>query len=387
MRIGIFDYKVVPTNPVGSCHLRLIESLCDEHEFVVFSMEFHNPCPDRVRWVRVRAPARPLALTFVAYHVLSPLYYAAFKLKHRKAFDVLQSIESNSLLCSIAYVHFCHKAFLRSHWRLVRSKGLRNNLRWLDHRLHALLEPTVYRHAQSIVVPSKGLMDELASEYPATRTKTHTIVNAVDVDAVQRPSGFDRGSSRKELGYDSADTVLVFAALGHFERKGLPLAMEALRRIRDPGVKLLVVGGEPEVVAAYRTRATASEIADRVLFMGMRKDVRPYLWSADAFVFPSLYEAFPLVTLEAAAAGLPLLAPYINGVEDYLADGVNGFVIEQTTQGVVEGIERFLNLTPDERRQMGEMAAESVSVFTPARFVRAWRSFYEVVAAARETEP
>jgi hypothetical protein len=48
MRIAVFDYKVVPTNPIGSCHLRMLQGLCREHEFTVFAVEFENSCPERI---------------------------------------------------------------------------------------------------------------------------------------------------------------------------------------------------------------------------------------------------------------------------------------------------------------------------------------------------
>ena len=62
----------------------------------------------------------------------------------------------------------------------------------------------------------------------------------------------------------------------------------------------------------------------------MQSDVRPYLWSSDVFVFPSLYETFSLVTYEAAASGLPIVVSQLYGVEDLLRDGDNGFLIETT---------------------------------------------------------
>ena len=48
---------------------------------------------------------------------------------------------------------------------------------------------------------------------------------------------------------------------------------------------------------------------------------------ADAFVLPSSYETFSLVTFEAAASGLPILATPVNGVRELIEDGRNGFLI------------------------------------------------------------
>jgi glycosyltransferase involved in cell wall biosynthesis len=108
----------------------------------------------------------------------------------------------------------------------------------------------------------------------------------------------------------------------------------------------------------------------------MQSDVRPYLWSADVFVFPSSYETFSLVTYEAAAAGLPIVVSQLNGVEDLLVDGDNGFLIETTAAGVKKGLERVLSLTVAERHIMGQRARQAASASSEEQFVDAWRAFY-----------
>ena len=75
MRIAVFDYKTVPNNPTGGCHRRILSGLCREHEFTVFAAEFDNPCPKRIAYVRVPAIKRPLALLFISFHVLAPIWY------------------------------------------------------------------------------------------------------------------------------------------------------------------------------------------------------------------------------------------------------------------------------------------------------------------------
>src|SRR5262249_34733241 len=127
------------------------ERMCFEHEFTVFSVEFENPCPERIRWVRVPAPKRPLALLFMAFHLVAPLYYLWYRVLSRRRFDLVQFVESNLFFGDVVYSHSCHKLFLERYWADVGATGLRGALRWLDHRLHALLEPRVYRQALHVV--------------------------------------------------------------------------------------------------------------------------------------------------------------------------------------------------------------------------------------------
>ncbi|WP_299030482.1 glycosyltransferase family 4 protein [uncultured Thermanaerothrix sp.] len=377
MRIAIFDYEVVSTNPVGSCHLRMLEGLCKEHEFTVFAVEFENPCPESIRFVRIPVPTRPLVLLFIAYHLVAPVVYLLYRLSTGTRFELIQMVESNVSFGSISYTHFCHRAYLRHHWKQSGGKGLRAWLRYLDHWLHALVEPRTFRRVRHIVVASRGLKQELEETYPFTHGKVTVISNHVELSRMARPAGFDRERFRRGRGASAEDVVFAFVALGHFDRKGLALVLDALRLLADSRVKLWVVGGEPDLVAAWQARVQAMGLAGQVTFWGMQRDVRPFLWGADAFIFPSIYEGFPLVSLEAAAAGLPLIVTPVHGVEEFMRDGEVGFIVEHCTTGVLKGIQRFLALPSAERERMGARAQNSVARYSVESFLQAWRAFYE----------
>ena len=97
MKIALFDYKIVSTNPIGGCHLRMLRGLSAEHDFTVFATEFDNPDPERIEWIRIPAPVRPLALLFVVFHLLAPIYFALYRWRRRISFDVVQGVETNLL--------------------------------------------------------------------------------------------------------------------------------------------------------------------------------------------------------------------------------------------------------------------------------------------------
>jgi glycosyltransferase involved in cell wall biosynthesis len=383
MRIAVFDYRVVGTNPSGSCHRALLDGLCSEHDFTVFATEFDNPCPERITWIRVPVPRRPQVLLFVAYHLVAPLRYLIERLRGG-GFDLVQLIESNLSFGDLSYVHFCHGAFLRR--KALRRSTVRTWLRWLDHRLHAVVEPWIFRRVRRVVVPSEGLRQELLHEYPMTAGKLSVIPNAVDVRRMDQPANFDRQAWRSSLRIDDRDIVVVFTALGHFERKGLPALLEALRQV-DDRFKLLVIGGQPSLVKAYRSHAAKMNLDGRVTFVGMRDDVRPYLWCGDVFALPSAYETFSLASFEAAAAGLPLLATELHGLRDLLVDGANGFLLQPTQASVAAALRRFGRLNEEQRRAMGQSARAAVQLFGVDTFVTNWRKLYAALAAERAPQP
>jgi glycosyltransferase involved in cell wall biosynthesis len=354
----------------------MLKALGGEHKFTVFSVEFENPDPERIEWVRIPVPTRPLALLFVAFHMLAPLYYWVYRLRTGTRFDLVQIVESNLSFGDVSYAHFCHTAYLKGPAKGSLGTGLRGAFRRLDHGLHAALERFALRRARKIVVPSHGLARELSGVFPSVTMKIQVISNAVDVESLKRPADFDRNSFRTAQGFGTDDAVFLFAALGQFERKGLPLLMGSLREITDSRAKLLVVGGEADLVSAYRGKASELGIAERVVFVGMQREMKPYLWGADAFVLPSSYETFSLVAYEAAAAGLPLIVPPLNGIEELIRDGENGFLVERTSDRVARAMNDFLALPQSSRSRMGECASQVASEYNPRQFEQKWRLFY-----------
>lgn len=374
--IAIFDYRVLSTNPVGSCHRRMLAALSSEYDCTVFAVEFDNPSPQRIAFQRIPVPRRPLALLFVTYHLMAPVCYWIYRLRYRRHFDMVQMVESNLSFGTVAYTHFCHRAYLRLRSIPFNCWSVRQWFRWIDHRLRAALEPAIYKRVKHIVVPSQGIASEIAREHPGACGKVRVIYNPVDIEWMRRPAGFDPEVPRREAGWSVDDLVLIFVALGHFERKGLPIILEALRRTAEPRLKLLVVGGERGLVKEYEAWSRRNKLEGRVAFTGHRQDARPYLWSADAFVFPSHYETFSLAAVEAAAASLPVVAPLLYGIEEWLRDGENGLVITQTAESVAAALEQLLDLDQGAVKAMGARAADDVRRFGLGSYALRWCQFY-----------
>jgi glycosyltransferase involved in cell wall biosynthesis len=354
----------------------MIGGLCDEYDFTVFAVKFANPRPDRIRFIRVPAPERPLALLFIMFHVLAPLYYLVERIRSRQRFDLVQFVETNCFMGTISYTQFCHRRYLREHWKRSRPMGLRRFFRWLDHSLHAALEPVIFRKARHVVVPSSGLARELAAEYPSVAPKLHLIPNPVDTDHLAQASEAHRGQIRHALDIPVDSVVLLFAALGHFERKGLPLILEALRKLNSRRLHLIVAGGSQGLVNVYRRVAADKGLGPRISFVGPQPDLKPFFSASDVFIFPSWYETFSLVTFEAAAAGLPIIATRLHGVEGFLRDGQNGYLVDRTVEAIERGLRQMIHLTPEERSALGANARLSVQKYGLQEFTNAWRSFY-----------
>jgi UDP-glucose:(heptosyl)LPS alpha-1,3-glucosyltransferase len=145
--------------------------------------------------------------------------------------------------------------------------------------------------------------------------------------------------------------------------KGLAIAIESVAKA--PPWNLTVVGRGD--VARYEQLARRLGAGRRVHFVGEVEDVAPYYAEAHAFLFPTAYETFSLVTYEAAAAGLPLLAPRVSGIEDLIVDGRNGYFIERNPDDASEKLLRLLD--PSVRHALGAAAAQAAKGFTWERMI------------------
>jgi UDP-glucose:(heptosyl)LPS alpha-1,3-glucosyltransferase len=69
-------------------------------------------------------------------------------------------------------------------------------------------------------------------------------------------------------------------------------------------------------------------IKEHVYFLGPKTDVERYYCASDLFVFPTIYDPFSNVCLEAMASGLPVITSRVNGASELLKAGKNGYIID-----------------------------------------------------------
>jgi glycosyltransferase involved in cell wall biosynthesis len=111
-------------------------------------------------------------------------------------------------------------------------------------------------------------------------------------------------------------------------QKNQTMLLEAAAQIRHP-FHLLFVGAGP-TLQAVTARARELGLEQRCTFAGNRGDVPDLLRQSDIFALPTNWEGFPLSTLEAMRAGLPVVASDVGGVREAVIHGENGFLTGQS---------------------------------------------------------
>ena len=129
----------------------------------------------------------------------------------------------------------------------------------------------------------------------------------------------------------------------------------------------------------FRPRVRRHKYPDVLLASGFVRDFEQFYGAADFFIRPTAYGTWAIAAMDAAAAGLPLLTTRVNGLEDFVEDGVNGLFIEREPKRIADAIASMV----DNRQRWKEMGAEAqrqVQAFRVGNMVDAYRQLYNELA-------
>jgi UDP-glucose:(heptosyl)LPS alpha-1,3-glucosyltransferase len=205
-----------------------------------------------------------------------------------------------------------------------------------------------------VIAVSEGTSRELQEFYRVPRERIVVVPNGVD-GSVFKPcaSAAERLALRERLRLRADEFVALFVG-GDWERKGVRDAITAIAGFAD--TRLVILGSGD--VGAMQAHARKVGAGSQVLFPGPSRTPEEWYAASDAFVFPSRYEAFSLVTLEAAASGLPIVAHAINGTEELVHDDANGWLVPVGADALREKL-AVLRDDPARRARMSAAAVES----------------------------
>jgi UDP-glucose:(heptosyl)LPS alpha-1,3-glucosyltransferase len=368
LRIAVVTPAVDRSAGTEKCMSWLVEDLSRRAEVTLFTSRVAQTDTARCRVHRLLAAPGPRLVRYLVFLVGSTLLIRLC----RRRFDVVLATAGDCLCSDVVYAHFCCAAWseqLRTRERTPSRATLRQRLRSLHYRtfmrVAAWVERRMYRRPglRAVAAVSSGTAREIISYYGVAPHLVSVVPNAVDervrLGAAEHEAR--RVEVRRRLGLCADDVALLFVAAGDWRRKRLMLLLGALTRLGNRRCRLLVVGDDQ--IPFYRGVAERLGLGDRVVFCGFQPDIEDFYAAADIFVYPSSYEAFSLVTLEAAGAGLPLVVTMTNGTDELVRSGENGLVVEPSPTAVAEA----LCLLADDaslRSRMGAAARAASAGFT-----------------------
>ena len=207
-----------------------------------------------------------------------------------------------------------------------------------------VVERLTYSCATKVYPNSKGL-ENIIKKYKFTKTDKLKVLANGSSNGIntahfnpQLFSNTQNEALKQQLGIAANDIVFIFVGrlVGD---KGINELVQAFKELegkrqeaignrQQPTTKLLLVG-PLETALDPLLPETLQEISSNpnIISVGYQQDVRPYFAIAKVLVFPSYREGFPNVVLQAGAMGLPSIVSNINGCNEIISEGENGWII------------------------------------------------------------
>jgi glycosyltransferase involved in cell wall biosynthesis len=236
----------------------------------------------------------------------------------------------------------------------------------------ALVQRVLARGIDAYIAVSRATAAALAAALPIPAGKIRVVHNGIPVKSFASPSTHPDVANPLR---NKEDRPVVLAVGRLHEQKGHRFLVDAASAI--PVARFAVAGDGPDR-ASLETQVHASGLQDRFTFLGARRDISHLLAACDVFVLASLYEGLPLSVLEAMAAGKPVVATRVGGVEEAIVDGATGLLVRSGNAGELAAAIRWILADPQRARAMGEAGRERVNRhFTADRMVSKTVDLYE----------
>ncbi|MDO4331239.1 MAG: glycosyltransferase [Eubacteriales bacterium] len=225
---------------------------------------------------------------------------------------------------------------------------------WLKNIMPAYIRAFASK-CDGVIAPTPGMkeyLNDICVETPVSVLPTGILAEGFypDKEKVQ--------ALRGELAGDKKYLFCTVARLA--KEKNLDFLLESLSLRKGQGksdFRLALVGEGPEG-ARLKKRAEQLDLKDEIVFVGKvpNSEIKNYCAAADWFLFTSTTETQGIVSLEAMAAGTPVLAVDATGTRDIVKDGENGYLTKESVFGFEKKLDRILRSGADEIARLKEGA-------------------------------
>lgn len=238
-----------------------------------------------------------------------------------------------------------HKAFLK-------TKGFSLNPL---HPVYLWMEKRTFNNARHIIAVSKFVKEEIVSIYQISPEKISVVYNGINIESYEEEA-YRLAKERMKEKYDIKEGVITFLFVGSgFKRKGGEEFLRILSKPKTPFQAFMV--GKEKNLEYYKTLAKKLNIADSVTFAGPQNDPRDFYYVSDIFLFPTHYEPFGNVILEAMNFKNLVITTKQCGAGEILNEQ---FLMKNPTDGdIVDLLEAYMNdrelLTQEKEKNYGDV--------------------------------
>jgi len=219
------------------------------------------------------------------------------------------------------------------------------------HPVLLFLEKRCFENARVIIANSNMVKDQIIRHYHINSEKIRVICNGIPI---REPLPNARLHLAKKYKFDKKNRVILFVGSG-FKRKGVKELLLILSQLKHNFTAFIV--GKEKMLNRYMNLSKKLGIGDKVIFTGLRKDVDLFYSASDLFIFPSHYDPFSNVILEAMNFENVVFTTKQNGASEILSDK---FIMSCPTDfSIIPVINRFLtddNLLRRQKRTNSQIA-------------------------------
>jgi glycosyltransferase involved in cell wall biosynthesis len=230
-----------------------------------------------------------------------------------------------------------------------------------------------------IITVSDALRDELVEEYGISPRKITTVHNGLDMSPfLGLPP--DRPAARAR--YRVPARAIVYGIAARFApQKAMDVlvaaAVPVLERHEDAW---LVLAGDGPLLESVRAQARRTAVGERIVFPGFETNVPGFLEALDVYASAALSEGLPLATIEAMAAGLPVVSTRAGGTPEVVEDGVTGVLVEPGSVDALSLALERMAIDAKRRREMGDAGrARALDEFSEERMFERTAAVYRKV--------
>ena len=201
--------------------------------------------------------------------------------------------------------------------------------------VYPYLEKRCFKNSKKIIANSNYVREQIILAYGIDESKIVTIYNGINL-----PQKVEKGEAKlsvcEEFGLDYSLPILLFVGNG-FKRKGVKDFLRLVSKLKTP-VNALIVGKDKNINSYKRL---AKKLKIKAFFVGEQKTTAKFYEASDIFIFPTHYEPFSNVVLEALSFKNIVFTTAQNGASEILE---RRFVMsEPGDESVLELIDEILN--------------------------------------------
>jgi len=179
-----------------------------------------------------------------------------------------------------------HKVFLT-----IEKKSKLNPL----HPIYLFLEKKCFGNAKKIIAISNMVKQNIIDSYGVDREKIRVVYNGIELKKYNTNNSFSILAS--EFFIKPNQKILLYVGSG-FKRKGVEEFLQIVSMLKETNIKVFIVGKDKNI-KYYQQLSKDLDLDKKVIFTGPREDVENFYAISDIFLFPTHYEPFGSVILEA----------------------------------------------------------------------------------------